>query len=241
MSDNNKIHPAVLMRTIHIVDAERHGHEADYILDGNQPDSHEYRWKEEWDMNKAFYMQAWNAAGRAEELIYKQCLRKLKDKGISEPTAKQLEAEDKSRCEIEHRSPMKKELLQICQDLQTSEDLVLMGSKDKEDHLQRLWFHWKRCNYLLNNKRQRIHSGHSWKSVAALFNNILSMLENMGIKVDARRYKRDQYTEGKPIVDFTWNDDAQQTKDGLDWADEVRAETYNQYDTGRQIKAKLFS
>lgn len=222
MTVKNNVHPAVMHRNIELVDEYIHGHEADYILDQGKEDDHEYRCDEELGAQKAFFMKAWSASQRAEELIGRQALRELARKGVLQPTPKDFKMADRQRCNIENCGAAKDELFGMLKYLQASEDLVLMGAKDRSFHINELSSVYRQCRVLLTYVGLRERFGFSWKSLAALHNNVLSLMENMKLPVKDRYYKRNQFAEGKPIVDFEFNDDAEQTKDGLQWNEQMR-------------------
>lgn len=173
-------------------------------------------WQNEYESMREHEARTVAVAEQAHEFLFRKALRGWKGKEGD------VDAAMRKRNNIDNRAYYKAYLLEQVKTLQTSEDLAMLGIIDMKRHKARLWKVVTHCNKLLTDRKARNKRGFTWTSVAALKNNALSLLENVGVKVGAKTWARNFQ---KQIVDFEepqYNPD----KTGEDWNDEVRMEWY---------------
>ena len=256
----NKKIPALVGREIQLHDHEEEQSYSQYLVDCWMPDeSHETRFEAERLQTLEPLLQAWKVADQAvfqEEnkirraLGFKSADAFLEDEeGKAEPKPEQMIKGWYKRCNIMNRAFFKERALVACRYLQSREDLYLAGEIRRKEHIGLLLKSLTKAEILVVNKSYRDRLGWTWKSCAALKNNILSLLENAGVTQVQRSKKGGQFIEGNPnnrlpllslaklysrtdfkdptspIVDFEfgkYNPD----KTGIDWNADVRANLY---------------
>jgi hypothetical protein len=191
--------------------------------------------------SKTAYLAAWGAATRQEEFLQRQGERQLHAMG-KEINSDTIAWADRQRVNIDNRAHYKDTCLQVVRRCQFSEDQFLMGHKTKNEHMRDLTKVLKYARLLLANKALRTKRGFTYTSVGALVNNVMSLLETMGVDWDlpsktspwngkrhglpvprsqwVTKYKSDE------ILDFDTNETAQQTLTGEDWTRDIQMSFY---------------
>jgi len=223
------------IRTIEIHDQEELDVFYSYLVENWNPDelddATERRWNEECVLHKAAFMETWSSMERAmfrEENAMRRDMGlgsidpELASDEVMDP--KKMELAMRKRANVYNRTFFKERAMATCRALQLSEDLYLKGEISRSVHTARLNKVLMQCVALLKNNKERARRGHTWLTVAALKNNVLSLMENIGIEVKNWQWARNSYDNNK-IVDFEfpqYNPD--KTQD--DWNKDILALFY---------------
>jgi hypothetical protein len=149
--------------------------------------------------HKDHFRSAWSTACRVQDKI-------------------DLQNEKEKRTLIDNRAYFHKVRGQWVQTMHFWEDQVLLGQLEKREIIIRLTKIINWCNKRLKNRQLLQRSGHTWSGVAAVKNNALSIMENMGMKVSLSAYVK---YNGK-ILDHVYTEEsARQERSGEDWKREI--------------------
>jgi hypothetical protein len=155
-------------------------------------------------LHKMFFANAWNTAGRVQDKV-------------------DLMEEREKRTLIDNRTYYHKLRGEAIKRMQSWEDQVHLGLMTRKEALNRLYRALGKATKLLNNRKLLLRSGHTWTGMAALKNNILSLLENLGEQKLERNYVKFKDI----ILDHTYTEEAaRQERIGNDWRDEIRTLFY---------------
>ena len=163
---------------------------------------------EEIKAHKDFFQIPWNKAEMAQSKI------------------DLLETEtEKNRAKIDNLMHFKNVRGDAIKKYQHLEDMAKMGVLSNKHVVREYYKGLSKCDKLLRNRDLLIRSGHSWSGIAALKNNLLSLLQNMGEMVQDKAYVTYQ---GKVIDHEYTNEVAREERDGQMWQQEILMHFYDQ-------------
>jgi hypothetical protein len=142
-----------------------------------------------------------------------------------------LEEETKvNRAKVDNLAQRKKERSDLIKSFQNMEDMVMLGQLPRKTAVGRLYAYVRRCDVLLKDSKKLNKSGHSFSGIAALKNNALSILANMGERVADSAYimGRDYSTKKMVIIDHEYTEETRREEhDGEAWKNEVMMHLYD--------------
>lgn len=220
--------PASIARTIRFAEVEE-GTEVEYIFD--QFKTERDREQEENDAcasARAFFMTAW---ARADMVQLK--LEKLEENGINQG-------------QVRNRQYAKAQRLEKLHWAHVAQDMVNVGMMPRYVAMRKLDEMCKDLKFLLSKQGRGLRGAHTWAQLAGLYNNLLSVLQDLDRPVWVKKQKKvmpmskalrlcsfpcNYITDfnGK-VIDHDCPEEvlvaARQERDGDDWQEEIRRMFY---------------